>query len=322
MSRTYLMSPPSRYWRAEGNDYAEAAKRKGGSSPRSALLEWIHVADELTRFGDQIVVMMPPEDRDAFDMVYMADVGGYFQGQGFLLSNMVASHRRKEPGYVRDFLARKLKLPLCGQARSKIEISSSTITLPSGRNAIVGYGVRAERRACDEIAELTGMNVLPLMMQEPHIHTDTFAKLLLSRKRILIVCRSAFAEADGNGWDPRGAWDELGFMCNDEGVEIVPISRADGIRYATNVREADGRLFSPDEISMAVRKRLRRYGYAYHLFPLPCLFGDGGGAAACLTNDITDAVEVDGWSPPPTRLYPHLREKIAHWVKDYPVHEI
>lgn len=73
--QTYLMSPPCRHWRAEGNAYAAEAKAlRGGSSPRSALQEWLTVADTLTAFGARIVVM-PPGSADVFDLVYTADIG-------------------------------------------------------------------------------------------------------------------------------------------------------------------------------------------------------------------------------------------------------
>ena len=106
----YLMSYPSRYWRAAGNAYAEKARLRGGSNPLAALMEWIRAADLLTRYG-AIIVVMPPGPREIFDIVYVADIGRWFSKHGFVFSMMAAEHRRAETAYAWDFLKNSLKLP-------------------------------------------------------------------------------------------------------------------------------------------------------------------------------------------------------------------
>lgn len=319
---TYLMSPPSRYWRAEGNAYAAEAKAlRGGSNPRSALQEWITVADTLTAFGAEVVVM-PPGPADTFDLVYTADIGRWFH-DGFVMSNMTAPHRQSETDYVEEFIRQKLGLPIRGRASSKWEGSSCIRVLPHRTAALVGYGVRADRDSCDEIAELIGLPAFPIQMKEPHIHLDTLLACLETREPIVLACRAAFADADHHGWDPQKTWQRLLKLCREDHSEIIVVNERDGIGYGTNVREtACGRVIAPTGLSEWYWKHLtEEHGYRRHTIPLPCLFEDGGGAAACLTNDLTEAV-ADGWEAPPDCLYDVLREEIVDTLGSYPTHEI
>ncbi|OGG73919.1 hypothetical protein A3A40_02135 [Candidatus Kaiserbacteria bacterium RIFCSPLOWO2_01_FULL_54_20] len=320
--RTYLMSPPSRYWRAEGNAYAKAAKARGGSNPRAALLEWIKVADLLTRYGAQIVVI-PPGPREVFDMVYVADIGRWFEG-GFFFANFAAEHRKNETNYAHEIF-KQLGLPILGQAEHKWEGSSCVRISPNRTTAFLGYGVRAGRESCQEIAGLLDANVTPLyiQMKEPHIHLDTLLACLYEREtKIVLVCRSAFADKDENGWNPHEAWGLLWEACEAEGTKVISVSKADGALYATNVRqEPNGRIFAAEGLSKSHIKQLREYDYKVHSLSLPCLFRDGGGASACLTNHISRAVD-DGWVPPDRFLYEAWRPKIMRWVDKYPEHEI
>lgn len=238
------------------------------------------------------------------------------------MSNMTAPHRQSETEYTREFLSRELRLPIYGQAVSKWEGSSCIRVLPNRTAAITGYGVRADRDSCDEVRELIGITTLSIQMKEPHIHLDTLLACLVMREPVVLACRAAFAEADDHGWDPDNTWDDLLDLCiRDKSVRIT-VNERDGIGYGTNVRETGcGRILAPTGLSEWYWKHLtEECNYLRHTIPLPCLFEDGGGAAACLTNDLTVATTA-GWEPPHKWLYSTLREQIVDTLPDYPIRE-
>ena len=202
--RIHLMSPPSRFFCAagdeEGNENAARAKKRGGTSPRGALQEFIMVADTQEKYGTQVVII-PPGGREVSDLPFTNDLGWWVPGRGFFLSNPAAKHRRQEPVYAGPILKDELKLPVIGQAMSLFE-GASQVTVFSQRWAIVGYGVRGDKASCKEIEDISGMEVLGLMSQKPFIHSDTYLKLLLSQIPVLVFCPSALAKADASASEP------------------------------------------------------------------------------------------------------------------------
>ncbi len=317
------MSPPSRYFCAaggeDGNENAAAAKKRGGTSPRGALQEFIMVADTQMKFGTEIVIV-PPGGREVTDLPFAND-WGWMSPKGFFFARPKAKHRGGEPDHLWPIFKDELKLPIIGQAESYFE-GASQVTVLSEDRAIVGYGVRGDKTSCAEVAKVSGMKVHGLMSEAPFIHADTYLKLLRSKIPVLLFCPSALARADDGGWDPKAARKEVGRLCVEESIELVEISRQDGCGYATNLTEEEGgRLFSQAGVSFAVKKRLKKFGYSFHTYPLPCFYGDCGGAGCCLRNNITGALTL-GWRPPEKYLYKSWREKLVRWLESYPIHEI
>lgn len=324
---TYLMSPPPRCWRAAGNAYSQIANNfRGGTNPRQAGEEWLCAADQLDTKANIVVMPCGKKPQMTFDKVFTADAGAYFKKVGaFLLSNHQAEHRAGESEYVGRFLSKKLRLRVIGPTQDKWEGSSCMRLSPLKTFAVLGYGVRAARKSCVEVAKLLDIprrRVLRIQMREPHIHLDTLFASLRSRVPLVVVCRTAFAQPDDNGWDPDAAYKRLMELTDDEGSKLECVSSKDGEGYATNLREdPDGQVFAPNGLTAFYAKVLKDYGYKVHPLNLPRLFWDGGGAAACLTNDLTGAVE-DGWVPPEQYLYGNVRKQIVEEVKTYPEKQI
>ena len=335
----FITAQPNRFWYPEGNDYAREANKLGlGGNPRAAHAEWIRVNDELLKYGAKIIVMpvdkkMPASKlRFLSDQVYIADNFVYVEGKGVVFSNMTAPHRIAEPAHARKFLE-KIGLPIHGQFRFRCEGSSCAKLSPGKTFVIVGYGVRVERRACDEIEKLFGLPVVAIKIREPAIHTDCFAACLWVRDKIVIINREAFAAAKG-GWNPVRAWRELGWRCEKEGTKVVQILPRDGRGYATNLRQMEGmdggtqrdnrcvRVLAPSGLSATYAAQLRVHGYEFHPIEMPELFEKGGGAPACCTNRITRAV-ADGWKLPRMAeryLFQNIREQLIRSATDYPDH--
>lgn len=334
---TYLMSPPPHCWRAAGNAYSDAANAfRGGTNPREAGDEWLKVANQLATKANIIVMPVGRRPQLTFDKCFTADAGAYFKKlKGFVLANHAAEHRMQESDYVGGFLEKKLRLKVIGRTKNKWEGSSCFRVSPQRTFAVLGYGGgRASRESCEEIAEYLDVpkrRILRIKMEdEPgrilHIHLDTMLATLSSKQPLVLVCRAAFADA-GRGWDPDRAYGRLTdlvesevTMRGDEEVrtQLHCVSSKDGIGYATNLREdPDGHVYVPNGLTEFYTKVLKKYGYKVHPFNVKRLFWDGGGAAACLTNDLTAAVE-DGWVPPAQYLYPNVRQQLEGEINNYP----
>ena len=338
----FVVAEPSRYWYPEGNAYARDANKLGlQASPRKAHAEWIHVCDELTKYGAKVIVMPVSKKlgasqlRELSDQVYIADDFVYVEKKGVVLSNMMAPHRVAEPAHIRRFLEKKLRLPIYGQFRSKCEGSSCAKLSPGKSFVIVGYGVRVDWEACEEISELFGLPVIAIKIQEPAIHTDCFAACLWTRDKIVIVNRAAFAPAC-KGWDPDQTWRKLRRWCAREGTTLVQMLPRDGHNYGTNLRQMEGsngtrprenrcvRVLAPTGLSTTYAQQLRAHGYEFHPIEMSELFEKGGGAPACCTNRITRAFS-DGWQMPKSAeryFFANMRAQMVRHGEDYPEHVI
>ncbi|QQG37684.1 MAG: hypothetical protein HYS26_03575 [Candidatus Kaiserbacteria bacterium] len=330
---TYLMSPTPHCWRADGTEYGVVANNfRGGTNPREAGYEWLGAADQLSSKANLAIMPCGRKPQTTFDKLYTADAGAWSDKlKAFVLSNHSAPHRHDESEYVGHFLQKKLRLKVAGSTKSKWEGSSCMRHSPQKTFAILGYGVRAEEASCDEIIDLFGLDphaVVRIKMKEPHIHLDTLLASLSTRDPLVVVCRSAFAEADGSGWDPDVAYEQLlefvsAETTSDRGqTQLHCVSSKDGYGYATNIREdPDGHVYAPNGLSIYYSKVLKEYGYKVHPLNLPRLFWDGGGAAACLTNDLSGAV-ASGWRPPEQYLYWNVRKQIKQEIDSYPEKQI
>ena len=325
---TCLMSPPPYCWHpgggGTGNDNAARASLRGGTNPKEAGLEWLAAANDISRTWR--IIVMPPGKRPqrSFDKVFAADIGRYFKGTGFLVSNMRAPDRMGESAYVKWFFSKKLRMKMIGQARSFWEGSSCVRTSPKRTFAVVGYGVRADRGSCDEISRLLKFppdRILRIQLKKPHIHLDTGLARLSSCDPLIVVCRAAFADADET-WDPDETFTRLYELTREEGSAFENVCQSDGVNYATNLREEpNGQVYVPNGLTAFYAKVLGKYGYKVHPLNMPRLFEDGGGAAACLTLPLQEAVE-DGWEPPEQYLYENVRAKIQGQVELYPTHQV
>lgn len=323
------MSDLPHCWRAEGNPYAEAANLlRGGTDPWEAANEWKKTACDLNAVYNVVVMPSGRNPQTTFDKVYMADVGWYSRkAKAFLLANPAAAHRVAEPDYVKRFFEKKLRLKVVGPTKNKWEGSSCLRFSPLRTFAVLGYGVRATRESCDEIAQyidLPASKILRIKGKNPHIHLDTLFASLSSRQPLVVVCKSAFADADGD-WNPDEAYERLLALIDDDKSPdgrkktcLECVSSKDGVGYATNLREdPDGHVYVPNGLTEFYSKVLRQYNYRVHRLNLPRILVDGGGAAACLTNDLTEAVK-DGWKPPKQYLFENVRNKLEERIERYP----
>ena len=162
------------------------------------------------------------------------------------------------------------------------------------------------------------VEVLPIKIKSEHIHLDTILACLSSQNPLVVVCRAAFAPADNEEWHPDRAYERLLELTEKEDSALECVSSKDGFGYATNLREdPDGHVYAPNGLSTFYSKVLRKHGYKVHPLDLPRLFGDGGGAAACLTLPLQDAVQ-DGWKPPEQYLFENVRRQIEEEIREYP----
>jgi len=313
MKQTFLMCPPNKYWRPDGNEYAWGAT---DASPRAALLEWIEVARAYDALGIQVVVA-PAAPPHAFDAVYTADWGMFVPDYGFLFSNMAATHRKPEMMFTERFLREELSLPMHGRMEYEWEGSSCVRISPGGTFVMASYGVRCKPKTCHEIAHLLGMPLVAVKVRgDDSIHLDT-AIAVFDRQPLVLVCWSGFDQPKGE-WDPTIAWREIKRRCHDEGTAFEFLRDRDARGYGTNVRTADcATVVAPSGLSEDYWEILTRYDYKRRELDLPNLFLKGGGAGACLSLDLTAAVAA-GWIPPDQWLLESRLHAVIQMVPDYP----
>lgn len=271
--QTYLMSYPTPRWRIRGGNNFRSELR-AATNPRSALGEWLALADAITDAGGWVMVLPPPDDGDHTGMIYTANAGQLFAGRRFVVSRMQSRHRADEAPAIAAF-ARKLRLTV-EQTTATWEGQAEICALP-GNRFILSFGVRSDEASVDEIRRFlpAGAEVLTVRLRQPFFHGDTCLAALDTPKGgpVLLACPEALVD--------RSLYDLQQFARD---VEVLPVDEADARAYACNALAVGERWLHPRGISTVLTSRLARRGLVPVELELAELFGKGGGGPRCLVN--------------------------------------
>lgn len=273
--QTYLMSYPNPRWRIRGGNNFRSQAR-AATNPRSALVEWLALADAITDAGGWVMVMPPPDDGDHTGMIYTANAGQIFAGRRFVVSRMQSPHRAGEARAIAAFM-RRLGVTVV-EPQATWEGQAEICALPNNRY-ILSFGVRSDETSVDEIRRFlpAGAEVLTVRLRQPFFHGDTCLAAIDTPKSgpVLLACPEALVDR---------SLDELQRFARD--VELLPVDEADARAYACNALCVGERWLHPRGISTVLRGRLERRGLVPVELDFAELFEKGGGGPRCLVNAL------------------------------------
>lgn len=212
-------------------------------------------------------VTMLPFVHGAFDCVFAKDNAAYVSNKdrsSALLASLRFDVRRAE----QRSRARDLRRAGVHVHQIAAPFEGGDVHVLAGmRGAILGHGFRSSPDAIRPLQELLGAPVFPLELIDPALyHLDTALTVLADGTAL--VCDEAFSPAS------RRALRCLPLR------DIIPVSRAETLRFALNVVEIAGTVVSGTD-SPEVAEVLRSLGKRVIYTPLD-EFQRAGGSAACL----------------------------------------
>ncbi len=299
----FLMCPPEHYAIAphpvsgHANEMAVEGERVYRRDPagfrRTAMRKWEVFRDTLVReLGAEIVEVAPRAGLK--DQVFAADasislVADDDAGVG-LLSRFTYEERQAEVAAHAEVLRSYAPGRVLAHAERNIEGCGDNVYDPvrdvywSGcteapTRADAGAG-RSDQRAHDQLAAVTGVEVVSLLVRKPFFHIDT-AVAILPRGHIMCcpdgLSERAFETLRERAFAPFGLSEE---------EHLIRVSRADAERYACNVVARDDRVVLP-YASDELKGELKRRGYDAVVVDLREFILSGGGPH-CLTNQLNE----------------------------------
>jgi N-dimethylarginine dimethylaminohydrolase len=205
---------------------------------------------------------------------------------------MKPAHRQAEPEYTAGFVT-----GLGWEAEQVSAVwEAQGDALRVGRGKVLhtfgeGPMARTEEAAQAEVAQKLGGEALGVrFVADPWFHGNTFMGYYESpdaRKAVLLLCASAlcFGELERVEAFVRHA-------------QIVPITPADSLGYATNALQVGSTVIAPSGLGGHILEVWRWLGLEVVELDLSQLFRKGGGAAVCLSCRLygLDEAEVPAWA--------------------------
>lgn len=241
--------------------------RPGAAVWRRACAQHRGLVRALRGAGASLVEL--PFVHGAFDSVFAKDDAVLVGGPGgprALLAHPRHAERRGEQVQRARSLARR-GFDVVGPPAAHLE-GGDVVVLPGGRGALLGVGARSEPGAARALEAFLDAPVTPLALRDPLLYHLDLALAVLSDGTAL-ACEEALAP---------GALEALARV---DGVgRVVPVARADALRFALNLVEVGGTVVMGGE-APRVAAVLRALGRRVVHVPLD-EFHLAGGSAACL----------------------------------------
>lgn len=137
-----------------------------------AVAQWEALRQVYTDLGHTVDLVAPRAGLP--DMVYAAN-GGFLVGDTAVVARFAYPQRAGEADAYADWMAAAGYRPV----RTEHVNEGQGDLLLVGSNLLAGYGFRTDRRAHDEIAAVTGLNVTSLKLVDPRFyHLDTALAVL------------------------------------------------------------------------------------------------------------------------------------------------
>lgn len=308
----FLMSPPRLDWHIRGaaNVFSQSSGETHPTIPAGAALrEWLRLADAMVEAGARIAVLPSTDDPTLTGMPYTAEAGHLgrdARGPLFLLPRVKPPHRRAEAAVIEALLTswglRTWTPPVLWEGQGDVlDVGDGRLICTSG----VGSHARTAEEAYDHVAPLLPGTSLHLRFHaEPWFHGNTFLGFFHRPQQragsggpsvVALVCDEALLP---------GEREHLCAFLPD--VQLVTLTRADSLRYATNALQVGSTILAPVGVPLHVEDAWRALGLRVRHLELPVLFGRGGGAAVCMTNRL--ALSPD--DVPGSSMYDAVRDRL------------
>jgi len=306
MGATFLMSYPGPNWQIRGAANFRSESRST-TNPRAAMVEWLSLADAITRAGGRILVM-PPTDPSLTGMVYTANAGHMFKNGDewlYVVSKMAVAHRQPEQARIKAFLS-EAGVPV-REAKHTWEGQAEVCTFTKGSRYILTWGVRSVRESIEEIRGYLprGSRSKEIQLHEPWFHGDTCLNPLVNRAGDTHLLAFGGALVSSNIPEIRN------FL--DKADEVISVDEDDARAYVCNALCIDGTVLMAEGSSSGLRGTLIHRGYMIEELNLPELFGKGGGGPRCMVNELRGFVLTDD-----APSYVQQREHLQALVSTYP----
>ena len=242
------------------SDFTRASTQHGG------------LVQALVRAGATIASV--PFVHGAYDSVFAKDSGLLFW-RGGVRRTLLARHRypeREVEHVARADAYRRLGYEVVHPPSSILWEGGDVVALPSERGMFLGYGERSNREAAAWIAELAGVPVIPLALDDAHLfHLDTALAILPDGTAI--VCEHALTEAS------------MHVLARARGIRhVVTVPRADALAFGLNLVAVQGTIIAGARVPR-VQAIVESRGFRYEVVPLD-QFHLAGGSAACLVSAV------------------------------------
>ena len=284
----FLMSPPALTWQLRGR--ANFRSRQGESQPDAlrARREWSALADAIVEAGGHVVVVPPHPSEALTGMIYTAEAGELYRDAEtgalrWIMPQMAVAHRVAEADWIGGFLA--------GMG-CKVERVSATWEAQGdairvdGAHIVHTYGsgpdARSVAQAYGEVAHKLSAHHMQLQFDaNPWFHGNTFLNIYHGpRSSLLMVCEEAISS---DNFKLLVEFADGALCASGRSVEVMRITRAESLGYATNALQVGETVLSPLGVSERCAEGWRRLGLEVKALDLGELFGRGGGAPVCLT---------------------------------------
>ncbi|MFV8053784.1 dimethylargininase [Mycobacterium sp. 48b] len=225
-----------------------------------ALAQWDTLRGAYAELGHTVDLVTP---RDGLpDMVYAAN-GGFLIGDTAVVARFAYPQRAGEADAYAEWMAaagyRTVRTEHVNEGQGDL--------LLVGPNLLAGYGFRTDRRAHDEIAAVTGLNVTSLELVDPRFyHLDT---------ALAVLDDSTIA------YYPPAFSDDARLLITELFGDAIEVGSADAYVLGLNV-VSDGRHVVMPAAATGFADQLRRAGFEPIGIDLSELL-KGGGSVKCCT---------------------------------------
>ena len=208
----------------------------------------------------------------AYDSVFAKDSAVLVEHGGdrraLLASPVHPVRQREQAGRARSLEALGFAVERCAAALE----GGDVVMLPGARRAFLGHGFRSSRAAVEALGGFLGGDVTPLELQDPHLyHLDVALSVLVDGTAL--VCEEAL-----------GAASLRQLRAHPDIARVIPIPRAEALRFGLNLVELDGVVVMGSRapvVEQALAARgLRVVHTSLSEFQL------AGGSAACLVGRV------------------------------------
>lgn len=246
----------------------------GAAGLRQALTQWLALADHITRAGGTILLLDPPADAPATDLVATSRLGSVFVGarsDGSVDALFLrAQHDASGPSAGVD--------PISAQLRSfGLRVRDATVRwggqaelvgLPRNR-FIVSYGARSTETSADEVAACLPLGAHTLRVQvagDSGLAAFTYLQSVGGNSVLLIDQRVM----------PSVTLAQVAAFAGDK-VQVIGVAADDAAAGATQLLCVHGTVLAPPGISTTLRGHLWRTGFQVAEVDLSALGGPSVG---------------------------------------------
>lgn len=282
MTPVFLMSPPRRDWalRGRANFKSEIAGNVDASRARG---EWAELADAIIDAGGEVAVM-PPGDASLTGLIYTAEAGELYRGEGgevrFLLPSMAVDHRLDEADHIASFIEERLGFRT-DRVEAVWEAQGDAIRAGGPDEIVHTYGAgsqaRTSKNAYTEVADRMGGRHIQIGFRaDPWFHGNTFLQFFrTATDLVMLVCPDALLD---------GEYERLKQFVDN--AAVVELTRQQSEGYDTNALQVGDTVIAPRSFSDIARGAVEEMGLRVEMLELGELFSKGGGAPVCLTNRL------------------------------------